>query len=254
MEIAEYTLESTANGAAANSVTAEGNAGAETTGTDTASQHSANWRVNLHGMSILAFGGGGSLSEHFLTAAAGCGARIAIADFLPEDPETAHANREKILNLARRIALVRNSEIRERSGKLSETEPELPPVIFGDVRSSTDVKATVDYVTERFGTIDIGIDFAGIHHPPFDLARENAEKLERTFRNVIDINLHGAFLITAHLARRMAAQRRGHIIHLCSNGSRASLYGSYAYNASKHGLEGLVKTAAALHRKCGLCR
>ncbi len=233
MEIAEYTLEFLGSDAAANSVT------------DAASMQPANWRIDLHGMTILAFGGGGSLSEHFLTAAAGCGARIAIADFLPEDPQAARENRERILNLARRIALIRNSEIRERTGKLAETEPELPPVIFGDVRDSADVKATVDFAAEKFGTIDVGIDFAGIHHPPFDLAREDAEALEAVFRNVIDINLHGAFLITAHLARRMAAQRRGHIIHLCSNGSRASLYGSYAYNASKHGLEGLVKTAAA---------
>ena len=45
--------------------------------------------------------------------------------------------------------------------------------------------------------------------------------------------------------KEMAAQRKGHIIHLCSNASRLSLYGSYAYNMSKHGLEGLVKTAAS---------
>ena len=228
MEIAEYTLEPGSHG-----------------DRDNTSRPPANWRVDLHGMTILAFGGGGNLSEHFLTAAAGCGARIAIADFLPENPAAARSSRERILNLARRIALIRNSENRERSGRLAETEPELPPVVFGDVRNSADVKATVDCVAEKFGTIDIGIDFAGIHHPPFDLAREDAEKLDRIFRNVIDINLSGAFLITAHLSRTMAAQRRGHIIHLCSNGSRASLYGSYAYNASKHGLEGLVKTAAA---------
>ena len=47
------------------------------------------------------------------------------------------------------------------------------------------------------------------------------------------------------LRRRPTRQRSGHIIHLCSNGSRLSLYGSYAYNASKHGVEGIVKTAAA---------
>ena len=240
MEIAKYTLEPGSHGDTTRGRAAKGSAGA-----DKVPQPPANWRIDLHGMSILAFGGGGSLSEHFLTAAAGCGARVAIADFLPEDPDAARTNRERILNLARRIASIKNNEIPERTGKLAEPEPELPPVIFGDVRKSADVKVTVDYAAEKFGTIDIGIDFAGIHHRPFDLAQEAAEALEESFRNVIDINLHGAFLITAHLARRMAAQRRGHIIHLCSNGSRASLYGSYAYNASKHGLEGLVKTAAA---------
>jgi 3-oxoacyl-[acyl-carrier protein] reductase len=43
----------------------------------------------------------------------------------------------------------------------------------------------------------------------------------------------------------MIPRRKGHIILLCSSASRLSLYGVYGYNASKHGVEGLVKTAAA---------
>jgi len=199
------------------------------------SPKSSRWRVDLRGLTILAFGGGGNLSEPFLYAAAECGARIAIADFLPDEKAAANEQRERILHIARRIARI--------SG--AEAGTDLPPVVFGDVRNSTDIKGTVEHVAEQFGRIDIGIDFAGIHHRPFDLVREEAADLEQSFRNVIDINLNGAFLITSHLSHRMAAQRNGHIIHLCSNGSRLSLYGSYAYNASKHGLEGIVKTAAA---------
>ncbi|MCF7949281.1 MAG: SDR family oxidoreductase [Spirochaetia bacterium] len=195
------------------------------------------WRVDLQGLTILAFGGGGNLSEPFLYAAAECGAQIAIADFLPDEKAAADEQRERILTIARRIA--------RRKSPNSGSGAELPPVVFGDVRNSTDIKETVEHVAEQFGRIDVGIDFAGIHHRPFDLVREAPEDLEQTFRSVIDINLNGAFLITAHLSRQMAAQRSGHIIHLCSNGSRLSLYGSYAYNASKHGLEGIVKTAAA---------
>lgn len=240
MEIAEYTLEK-----AHGSSTGAEQGVSSAAGPDRSAFEDTHYRIDLHGLTILAFGGGGNLSDHFLTAAAGCGARIAIADFLPENPAAAQANRARILNIARRIARIHDQEMQGRTGNLNEAEPELPPVLFGDVRKSADVQATVDYVAQKFGTIDIGIDFAGIHHPPFDLARDDAEQLDQVFRNVIDINLNGAFLITAHLSRKMAAQRRGHIIHLCSNGSRASLYGSYAYNASKHGLEGLVKTAAA---------
>lgn len=223
MEIADYTPQPARDRAAE---------------AEAVSRPDSGWRVDLHDLSILAFGGGGSLGTHFLTAAAECGARIAIADILPADPQAAGAARQRVLNLARRIARIRHNAN-------PETDAELPPVIFGDARNSTEVKATIDHVIKEFGTLDIGIDFAGIHHPPFDLAREDADLLEETFRNVIDVNLNAAFLVTAHLARRMAAQRSGQIIHLCSNGSRASLYGSYAYNASKHGLEGLIKTAAA---------
>ncbi len=223
MEIVRYTLEEKIR---AQPATSEG-------------PKNSQWRVDLQGLTILVFGGGGNLSEPFLYAAAECGARIAIADFLPDEKDAADEQRERILNIARRIARMSGSE----ASGLEETL--LPPVVLGDVRNSADIKGTVDHVAEEFGRIDIGINFAGIHHRPFDLVREEAKDLEQTFRNVIDINLNGAFLITAQLSRRMATQRSGHIIHLCSNGSRASLYGSYAYNASKHGLEGIVKTAAA---------
>jgi len=59
------------------------------------------------------------------------------------------------------------------------------------------------------------------------------------------VNLTSAFVVTAVFAKLMVGARHGHIIHVCSNASRLALYGSYAYNMSKHGLEGLIKTAAA---------
>lgn len=213
---------------------------------------SAHYRVDLSGLTICAFGGGGNLAEHFLVAAAGAGARIALVDVLPEAEDAADKTKEHLFRLARTIAYA--SQRKEGCAPLTSGEPvddsslpsdSMPPVIFADVRNGNDVDEAVEHACSRLGKIDIGLDFAGIHHPSFDLAREETEDLEGMFRRVVDINLTGAFLFTASLARRMVRERRGHIIHLCSNGSRLSLYGSYAYTASKHGLEGLVKTAAA---------
>lgn len=98
---------------------------------------------------------------------------------------------------------------------------------------------------QQLGRIDTVIDFVGTHHAPMDFVADDPAELLQAFRHVVDINLTGAFIVTAVFGRLMVVQRHGHIIHLCSNGSRASLYGSYAYVASKHGVEGLVKTAAA---------
>lgn len=190
-----------------------------------------NTGIDLEGSRILAFGGAGNLSEAFLYEAARCGAKIALSDYVPEDTAAAEEIREKIYSIARTIASLSNGSY--------------PALIFGDVRKSRDVEESVALAERELGGIDIGIDFAGIHHRPFHLLQDDPEDLDRIFSNVSDINLRGAFLITTHLARVMAKQKKGHIIHLCSNGSRLSLYGSYAYNASKHGLEGLVKTAAA---------
>ena len=89
------------------------------------------------------------------------------------------------------------------------------------------------------------VNFAGMHHPSMDLTKDlSLEELE-TFRRVSEVNLTGAFVVTAAAAPLLVARGEGHIVHLCSNGSRQSLFGSFAYNATKHGVEGLVKTAAA---------
>jgi NAD(P)-dependent dehydrogenase (short-subunit alcohol dehydrogenase family) len=78
-----------------------------------------------------------------------------------------------------------------------------------------------------------------------DFINDDPEVLLSEFDRVMSVNLRGAFIVTQVFGRLMMEQRCGHLIHLCSNASRLSLYGSHAYTASKHGLEGLIKTAAA---------
>src|SRR6056297_3924017 len=76
------------------------------------SAKSSRWRVDLGELTILAFGGGGNLSEPFLYAAAECGARIAIAEILPNEKAAANEQRERILHIARRIARFSGAEAR----------------------------------------------------------------------------------------------------------------------------------------------
>src|SRR5438105_14416363 len=114
-----------------------------------------------------------------------------------------------------------------------------------DVRNLDEVATAAEDISRELGAIDTLLNFTGTHHAPMDFFKDDPEKLLGEFRRVIDVNLTAAFTLTMLFARKMIPKRHGHIIHLCSNGSRHSLYGSYAYNASKHGLEGLIKTAAA---------
>jgi len=125
--------------------------------------------------------------------------------------------------------------------------PRVPdvPHIEGDVTSLSSLTAAAADAFRLLGRVDTVLNFSGTHHKPMDLVKDNPVDLMREFERVVQVNLTGAFLITAVFSRRLVAQRHGHLIHLCSNASRLSLYGSYAYNASKHGLEGLIKTAAA---------
>ncbi len=194
--------------------------------------------VNLRGKTILAFGGAGNLSETFIKAAATCGARIALVDWPPSEEARREEFDERVREIARAVAAISQSSQATASDRT-------PIALYANITDLDDVLAAVSEVKSRFGTIDIAINFAGRQHPTFDLVNDPPERLVDTFRDVIDLNLNGAFIFTLALARVMVPRRHGHIIHLCSNASRLSLYASYGYNASKHGVEGLVKTAAA---------
>ena len=194
--------------------------------------------VNLQGKTILAFGGAGNLSETFIKAAATCGARIALVDRPPSEEAPRKEFDERVRGIGRALSAISQSSE-------ATADDKAPIALYADITDLDDVLAAVSEVKSRFGTIDIAIDFAGRQHPTFDLVNDPPERLVDTFRSVIDLNLNGAFIFTLALARVMVPQRHGHIIHLCSNASRLSLYASYGYNASKHGVEGLVKTAAA---------
>lgn len=119
------------------------------------------------------------------------------------------------------------------------------PFFPADITSLSDVTSAANDAFSTLGNIDIVINFAGTHHKPMDISLDEASELLSEYSRVMDVNLKGAFIITMVFGKQMLAQKNGHIIHLCSNASRLSLYGSYAYNMSKHGLEGLVKTAAS---------
>lgn len=162
----------------------------------------------LSGQTLVVIGASSAIGGHFLKAAVVAGARcLAIGRHVPAESNV--------------------------------------PYVEGDVTSIAALEAAADAAFDRLGRVDTVLNFAGTHHKPMDFTMDDLAELEREFERVVRVNLTGAFLVTSVFARRLIAQRHGHLIHLCSNASRLSLYGSYAYNASKHGLEGLIKTAAA---------
>lgn len=118
------------------------------------------------------------------------------------------------------------------------------PFFQTDITSLEQMTISAGKAIDLLGNIDIVVNFAGTHHMPMDFYKDDPNKILSEYRRVLEVNLTGAFLVTMIFGKRMISQRHGHIIHICSNASRLSLYGSYAYNISKHGLEGLIKTAA----------
>ncbi len=164
-------------------------------------------RINLRETQIVSVGGAGGLGSAFSTAASLAGATVYVFD-------------------------------------KDKAETDLPSARV-DVTDLVGLREQFRRVIEPDAQSVVVVNFAGIHHPSMDLTMELTGDDLETFRRVCEVNLTGAFAVTGAVAPLLVARGGGHILHLCSNGSRQSLFGSYAYNASKHGLEGLVKTAAA---------
>ncbi len=116
-----------------------------------------------------------------------------------------------------------------------------------DVTRPDEVRTLFDTVVARCGRLDLLFNNAGANAPgtPLeDLAYEQ-------WRQVVDVNLTGAFLCLQQAFRVMKAQtpRGGRIINNGSISAHAPRPNSIAYTASKHGVTGLTKTASLDGRK-----
>ncbi|WP_186223175.1 SDR family oxidoreductase [Burkholderia gladioli] len=109
--------------------------------------------------------------------------------------------------------------------------------VQGDVASEADVARLFDTTVERFGSVDVVVNSAGV----MSMAAIDTEQLE-AFDRTIATNLRGAFLVLAQAARRM--QRGGRIIALSTSVIALSFPGYGPYIASKAGVEGLVRVLA----------
>jgi len=113
-------------------------------------------------------------------------------------------------------------------------------VFVADVSDETQVRAYVDEAKGRFGRIDAFFNNAGI----LGVVAPTTEYPIDTFDKVIAVNLRGVFLGLHFVLPVMIRQRSGSIINTGSMGGAGGVPGSSAYNASKHAVIGLTKTAA----------
>ncbi len=108
-----------------------------------------------------------------------------------------------------------------------------------DVSNAEEVKALIDAVVAKFGSLDILVNNAGVTRDTL-LMRMS----EKDWDLVLDINLKGAFLMTQAAARIMMKQRYGRIVNITSVVGIMGNAGQANYSASKAGLIGLTKSSA----------
>jgi NAD(P)-dependent dehydrogenase (short-subunit alcohol dehydrogenase family) len=120
-------------------------------------------------------------------------------------------------------------------------------VVPTDVRDPAAVHALFAETRTKFGRLDLLFNNAGVFPPGIALEDLNPEQ----WRDVVDINLTGAFLCTQEAFRLMKTQtpRGGRIIN---NGSISAHWPrpiSAPYTATKHAITGLTKSTALDGRK-----
>ncbi|HVY08196.1 MAG TPA: 3-hydroxybutyrate dehydrogenase [Burkholderiales bacterium] len=108
-----------------------------------------------------------------------------------------------------------------------------------DMAKPPEITAMVDQAAQRFGTVDVLVNNAGIQH----VAPVDEFPVEQWDR-IIAINLSSAFHAIRVALPAMKARKWGRIINIASaHGLVASPFKS-AYVAAKHGVVGLTKTVA----------
>ncbi len=118
-----------------------------------------------------------------------------------------------------------------------------PAAVFtvADVRDETAVEAAVALAAGRFGRIDFALNNAGVEGPYGPIHELAAEDFDR----LVSINLRGVFLGVKHEVRHMLGHGGGVIVNTSSTAGVRAIPNVAIYSATKHGIVGLTKAAAA---------
>jgi len=106
------------------------------------------------------------------------------------------------------------------------------------------VKQTID----RFGTLDVAINNAGIGATQMRTDEADLKEWDK----VIAVNQTGVFYCMQHELREMKEQKSGCIINVASIAGLRAMPNNIAYSASKFAVVGMTKTAAREYAKFGI--
>lgn len=115
-----------------------------------------------------------------------------------------------------------------------------------NVAKQEEVQAMVAFAIEKYGTLDIMVNNAGINRDGM-LHKMPVEN----WNTVIDVDLTGTFYGTQEAIKYMRNQGSGRIINI-SSGSWLGNLGQANYAAAKAGVVGLTKTAARENARKGI--
>lgn len=139
------------------------------------------------------------------------------------------------------VIAARHIETAMETKQLIEAEGVRCTVIRADVREENDVRTMVAQVMDEYGRIDVLFNNAGTWRG------DDAEKVTtEDWREVIDVNLTGPFIVSREVGKVMLKQGKGSIVNIASMSGMIvnTPQNQCAYNASKGGLIMLTKSMA----------
>jgi NAD(P)-dependent dehydrogenase (short-subunit alcohol dehydrogenase family) len=192
--------------------------------------------VELAGQAAAVTGAGSGLGRAIALGLARAGVKILIAD----------------VRGAQAAAVA--DEIRKAGGSAE--------AFTGDLSREDSARSMVESCVEKFGRIDVLVNNAGLRMERHEDGNyENWRCLEMRPTHqvspaewdlVLGVNLRAVFLCTHFALPHMIRRRHGTIISLSSNAGSQGVAGKSAYVASKHAVEGLMKTVAMEMREHGI--
>src|SRR5215469_14825890 len=168
----------------------------------------------LQGKVVLVTGGGSGIGRATALKLAKEGATVMIADYVQEGGE-------------RTVKMIRDA-----GGSAS--------FVQADVSIAAQVEAMVAKTVETYGRLDGAFNNAGVE----GRFATTADCAEENFDRIIAINLKGVWLCMKFEIPQMLKIGGGAIVNTASGAGLVGVAQLSAYNASKHGVVGLTKTAA----------
>jgi NAD(P)-dependent dehydrogenase (short-subunit alcohol dehydrogenase family) len=117
-----------------------------------------------------------------------------------------------------------------------------------DVTNEDDVKALVEKTIKAYGSLDCAFNNAGLEEAETSLVEETSNDFDK----IMNVNVKGVWLCMKYEIPQMIQKGAGAIVNISSGAGVIGIPQTPIYDASKHAVLGLTKSAALTYAKSGI--